>query len=108
MLEMKIRAATYKVDCRHVSFQFFLFFQAAQWDFDQYGNRRKRRLWNIGWTDGEYAYLKEVDFKTGQLVREYKQPLGEIATHIHPRVQGTVAGTRPGTRTEAELGYDGA
>lgn len=105
-LEARIRNCKHVVHCRHVTFQFFMFHQSAQWDADRFGNPRKRRFWNIGWTDGEYAYMKEIDFKTGMLHREYKQPLLELASHIHPKVQGTVAGNRPGTRTEADLGYD--
>jgi len=43
--------------------------------------------WVFGWTDGDTCYLREIDFKTGKLVREFTAPLKGKKAHLHPRVK---------------------
>ena len=42
--------------------------------------------WSIGWTDGETEFLAEIDFKTGDLIRNYSQPITKsLPSHFHPQ-----------------------
>jgi hypothetical protein len=44
-------------------------------------------IWTIGWTDGVWCYLTDINFTTGKIVNYYKAPLKEFKAHIHPRIK---------------------
>ncbi len=86
-----IRDEVHTVDCvGKPSFQTFVNFSHG--GFEHFTNERgeleKRaiRQWCIGWTDGTNVFIKEIDFATGLLVREYVEPLAVMRGQIHPRV----------------------
>lgn len=73
-------------------FKFFMRFrwggQKAQFDSNgKYKGHKKINIWTIGWTDGEKCYLRDIDFYTGNLIKEYETPLAQFKQHIHPRVK---------------------
>lgn len=43
-------------------------------------------IWTFGWTNGQKAYLKDIDFKNGMLIKTYDMKLEEVKGHIHPRL----------------------
>jgi hypothetical protein len=91
-LSMHIRDIVHAVDCKNKpTFKGFMNFRQvrydAQYDINgKYTHHKRLYTWIIGWTDGEDCYLKEIDFKMGTIVEEYKQPLRENEAHIHPRI----------------------
>lgn len=84
-IEMYIRDKMHSVDCKHPDFRFFMNMRHAGITWKD-GKKVKINEWCIGWTDGRNAFLKDVDFKTGELVKEYVVPLFHLKRHIHPRV----------------------
>jgi len=50
-----------------------------------YGGAQIVKTWCIGWTDGKWAYITDVSFHTGNIVREYRKPLDNVLGFIHPR-----------------------
>jgi hypothetical protein len=98
-----VRAHDHVVDCSGPGFKFFLNYKTVQ--VCRVGDQTRQKLfWEIGWTDGERAFLQRIDYKTGT-AEKHIEALSSIPGHIHPRVQGMVAGNRKGTRTQAELNY---
>lgn len=99
--EKVIRIDTYmtgqkhSVTCQDPRFQFFLCFrwggQEAIYKHGVYHGHKPIRIWTTGWTDGQNAYLIDVDFFTGNLIKSYKAPLSEFKGHIHPRVERMAA-----------------
>jgi len=86
-VESFIRGKKYTVDCTDPRFQFFIVFRwFGQEHID--GNRKQINIWTQGWSDGSTCYLTNIDFKTGQLLRQYKDPLSKYEAHVHPRVKG--------------------
>ena len=64
--------------------------QKAMYDGGKYIGHRSIKIWTIGWTDGERCFLKDIDFRTGKLVKDYIAPLFQFAGHVHPDVKGMV------------------
>lgn len=64
--------------------------------FEQYYNettkewmRKPIDQWCIGWTDGEKAYVAEIDFHTGKLLRTYAEDMKAIRNvTYHPSLKG--------------------
>lgn len=57
------------------------------WDSGgEYDGRRVEDCWVFGWTDGEKCFMREVNFKTGKLEREFVEPLAKNKNHLHPRI----------------------
>lgn len=42
--------------------------------------------WVLGWTDGKQCFMREVNFKTGELTRAFVEPLAKNKSHLHPRI----------------------
>jgi hypothetical protein len=83
----------HQVDCKHLSFRAFMNFrwsgQEAIRDQDgKYLGHKPINIWTIGWTDGVDCFLKDIDFYTGQLIKEYTTPLYQFKGHLHPLVKG--------------------
>lgn len=94
----RIRDATHEVLCNGSSFVSFMNFrwagQHAVYNSNgKFEGYRPIRTWTVGWTDGTKCYLKDIDFKTGNLLKEYVAPLKGFKAHIHPRVQNKVLGS---------------
>ena len=74
------------------TFRFFVTFRCAgsTWKL-VHGELQPHRIntWVIGWSDGRMKYLTEIDFHTGEKLRDYIEPLRSLA-HIHPHVQHLV------------------
>ena len=43
-------------------------------------------IWTTGYTDGTTCYLTDIDFFTGNKIKDYEAPLNEFRAHIHPRI----------------------
>ena len=82
----------YQVDCKHPSFKTFMNFRWGGQEAmrDRKGKcigQKKIGIWTIGWTDGYTCFLKDIDFYTGQLIKNYTAPLFQFRGHIHPLIQ---------------------
>lgn len=90
MLELNIRNRIYRIRRYDLpsSFVEFIHFRSKGTTFtgkvggvvhepEQYNS------WTIGWTDGAIEYLCEVDFQTGNIIRNYEQPIS-VKSHLHP------------------------
>jgi hypothetical protein len=86
---------THSVNCKGSGFKAFMNFRwggrEATYDREgKYTGHRPIKIWTIGWTNGWICYLKDIDFYTGQLIKEYVAPLAQFTSHIHPAVRGRV------------------
>ena len=43
-------------------------------------------IWTFGWTDGKKHYLTDVDFFTGDFIKNYVVPFTEFKNHVHPNI----------------------
>lgn len=43
-------------------------------------------IWTTGYTDGKTCFLTDIDFFTGNKLKEYTTPFKELKAHIHPRI----------------------
>lgn len=58
--------------------------------FDEEGKyleHRAIKIWTVGWTDGEKCFLKDIDFYTGVLIKNYVTSLEQFKMHLHPDVR---------------------
>lgn len=88
---------SYTVDCTGPGFLTFMNFrwggkEAVYDNLRKYRGHRSIKIWTIGWTDGKDCFLKDIDFRTGRLVKEYAAPLSQFKGHIHPDVRAKVLG----------------
>ena len=88
-IEVNILNHVYFVDCKHPNFKFFMNFrwggQIMHWNKEKKEYYpEKIHLWTIGWTDGRLCFLKDIDFFTGNFVKDYIVPLKAFEQHIHP------------------------
>lgn len=75
----------YEVKISHASHKFFLNFRWG--GREKINNEFKQiNIWTVGWSDGERAFLIDIDFFTGNLVKKYVAPLYQFKQHIHPSV----------------------
>lgn len=84
-IEVYILDKVHSVNCNNPNFQFFLNLRHAGLTWKD-NKKVKINEWCIGWTDGIRAFLKDIDFFTGNIVKEYVVPLVQLRKHIHPRV----------------------
>lgn len=92
---MHIREHVWELTCENnPRFRYFLSFRkeinGPVFRNGVFTGRNKEQRWVMGWSDGETAHLRDFDFKTGELLREYTLPMSRIPGQIHPRVGGTV------------------
>lgn len=83
------------VNCSGSCFRAFMNFrwggQEAIYDSDgKYLEHKAIKIWTIGWTDGKDCFLKDIDFYTGDAIKEYVAPVKEFSGHVHPAVVGRV------------------
>jgi len=83
----------HKVECNGLGFKAFMNFrwggQEAQYDkAGKYNGHKPIKVWTIGWTDGKDCFLKDIDFYTGKLIKDYVASLFEFKGHVHPLVRG--------------------
>ncbi|OEU67545.1 MAG: hypothetical protein BA863_12335 [Desulfovibrio sp. S3730MH75] len=64
--------------------------QEAMYGAGEYIGHRQIKIWTIGWTDGVQCFLKDIDFKTGQLIKDYTAPLSLFPGHIHPDIKDRI------------------
>jgi hypothetical protein len=86
-----LQGHSYSVDCEGLGFKTFMNFrwggQEARYDeLGRYTGIKPIGIWTIGWTDGKDCFLKDIDFYTGQFIKDYKTPLSQFKTHLHPDV----------------------
>jgi len=81
-----IKGKTHKVDCKQPNFLFFLCFRwgGITWEASI---KVPIHLWTVGYSDGTNAFLIDIEFHSGDVVKKYVLPLSAIKRHIHPRVQ---------------------
>lgn len=87
----------YTVHCTDKEFKAFMNFrwggrEPTYNDKGQYVKHRDIKIWTIGWTDGKKCFLKDIDFYTGKLIKDYIAPLSQFKGHIHPAVRERVLG----------------
>ena len=85
----------HQVDCKGPGFRAFLNFRwgGREATFDKKGkyvDHREIKIWTIGWTNGRYCFLKDIDFYTGRYVKGYIAPLSQFMGHVHPLVRKKV------------------
>ena len=85
----------HQVDCKGVNFKAFMNFrwggQEAIYDSNnKFLGYKKIHIWTIGWTDGRRCFLKDIDFYTGLLIKDYITPLPQFKEHLHPAVRDKV------------------
>ena len=95
-IKVHIRHKTYRIDkTNKTKFEFFMNFRSTG-QISKYNENTKKwdstpiRTWTVGFCDGEHCFLSEIDFITGELVREYIQPVSKLMKHVHPRVLGRI------------------
>lgn len=88
-----IEGQHHAVDARESNFLFFLCFRWAgstpRYKLGKCVGRDPIRIWTVGWSDGARAFLADLDFKTGTMLKKYISPLKDHFDHIHPRVIST-------------------
>jgi hypothetical protein len=82
-----IRDKKYLTHCKQPDFKYFVVYR---WGGHEYvdGKPKKIRQWAVGWSNGERCMMTDIDFKTGEIVRQYVVPVEEVKHHIHPKVGG--------------------
>lgn len=97
-----LKKHVHKVDCTGHSFKAFMNFRWGGMEpvYNQsgkYTGHQPIRIWTIGWTDGLTCFLKDIDFYTGRLIKNYQVPLSQFQKHLHPDVTEKVLnGDTPG------------
>ncbi|MBE9570763.1 MAG: hypothetical protein IMF11_09050 [Proteobacteria bacterium] len=81
----------HQVDCKGQGFKAFMNFrwggeEAGYGEDGKYVGHKKIHIWTIGWTDGHVCYLKDIDFYTGELIKDYAAPLYQFKGHLHPLI----------------------
>lgn len=94
-VEIHMKGKVYSVDNSGEGFKFFLNFRRYGFvskynKFREYVGKKKINTWIIGWTNGKECFLKEVDFYSGKLVKEFSTSLCHQIGHIHPDVADLV------------------
>jgi len=80
-----VKDKIYITHCKHNNFKFFVVYRCGGQKI--VGNRPKKiKEWSVGWSDGENAFMTDIDFKTGEILRQSIVPVKSIVSHIHPRV----------------------
>ena len=81
----------HSVSCQDPRFKYFMCFrwggQKPVYKNGVYEKHEPIKIWTTGWTDGNTCYLKDVDFFTGDLIKNYVAPLETFKGHIHPRIK---------------------
>lgn len=85
----------HSVSCEHLNFKTFMNFRwgGQEASFDSagvYSGHIPIKIWTIGWTDGTDCFLKDLDFYTGKLIKNYISPLPQFKTHLHPDIMAEV------------------
>lgn len=59
----------------------------AIYDSDHnFSHHKPINIWTVGWTDGTNCYLIDIDFFTGNKIKEYTSLLSEFRSHVHPSI----------------------
>lgn len=91
-----LKKSTFVVDNKGSGFRAFMNFRwggaEAMYEKGKYLGHKKIHVWTIGWTDGVTCFLKNIDFKTCQLIDECVSPIGVFVGHVHPAVHQQVFG----------------
>ena len=75
-LQASVRDHEYTVDNTGPKFKSFI-----RWRWGGFDAGRTINTWCIGWTDGKTCFMKEIDFKTGDMV-EKEYPLKQFHKHL--------------------------
>ena len=51
---------------------------------------RKINIWTIGWTDGVTCFLNDIQFKTGEFLKQYTMSVKELHRHVHPAIKDKI------------------
>ena len=80
-----VKDKTYLTHCKHPDFKFFIVYR---WGGHEWKGSEKVAIkqWAVGWSNGERCFMTDIDFKTGEIVRQYVVPVDQVKSHIHPRV----------------------
>ena len=86
-----IRDKVYLTHCKHANFRFFVVYRWGGWTWEA-GQEEPKKIneWAVGWSDGEKCFMTDIDFKTGEIVRQYVVLVEEVQHHIHPTCGGTL------------------
>lgn len=91
-ISVHILNRVHTVDCKGLGFKTFMNFRwggmEARYDRSgKYIGHRPINIWTIGWTDGVNCFLKDIDFYTGNLIKNYVAPLEQFKNHLHPAIR---------------------
>ncbi|RPI56187.1 MAG: hypothetical protein EHM49_00900 [Deltaproteobacteria bacterium] len=90
---VSIEGVSHEVNSEHKGFKGFMNFrwggqEAVFADDGTYVGHKPIKIWTVGWTDGKDCFLKDIDFFTGETIKEYVTPLEQFRSHIHPALAG--------------------
>jgi len=86
-----IRDKVYLTHCRNAGFRYFVVYRWGGWTWKMIeGTAKKIAEWAVGWSDGEKCFMTDIDFHTGEVVRQYVVSAKEVQHHIHPACGGTL------------------
>lgn len=85
----------HSISCKHPSFKTFMNFRwgGQEASFDSagvYSGHIPIKIWTVGWTNGFDCFLKDIDFRTGQFIKDYREPLSQFKAHLHPDIAARV------------------
>jgi hypothetical protein len=85
-----INGKKHSVTCQDHRFKYFMCFRwggvKPVYENGAYKSHGNIAIWTVGWTDGTTCFLKDIDFFTGDHIKDYISPLSNFKGHIHPRV----------------------
>jgi hypothetical protein len=84
-----IDGKTYATHCKQPDFKFFVVYRWGGHEWIK-GKKKPIREWAVGWSNGEKCFMTDIDFKTGQINRQYVVPVEAVKGHIHPKVRGRI------------------
>lgn len=92
-----IKSHVYEIDCKALGFRAFMNFRWGGYgslvtDQGKVLPRRDIDIWTVGWTDGKYCFLRDIDVHTGEHIKNYVAPLSQFIIHLHPAVRERILG----------------
>jgi hypothetical protein len=82
-----IRSKRYLTHCNHPDFKFFVIYRWGGQEWKS-GMKCEIKEWAVGWSNGQYSFMTDIHFKTGEVVRQYVVANESILEHIHPTCGG--------------------
>jgi len=69
----------YLVHSNHPNFKLFVVYRWAGYD----SKKGVINEWAVGWSDGKNCFMTDINFKTGEIVKQYIVNVNKIKGHIY-------------------------